>query len=670
MLFQDGIAGRDASLIPLDISAVKALVQAAVNVELFTIPLYMTSLYSLYGTHQITGQNNFYEGRWWPGMSTTANPQTGNEKAFNAIFSVFIAEMLHLQLASNMCTAMGVQPDFNSPALQSSNYGWTCYGPNNTVIPHILDFKDTIFPVNQIKVNLGPVNKEQVSLFLAIEESEGLAEKIIIPSKKSKYFPAVPFANWTTSSTEADLPLFGTIGNMYYCLWEYLSISYNNGTTLWDNVYQQTITVQQDLFNAVDPNSHPMAEYPGMPTTVEQDASAEALNNILNMINGITDQGEGNGVVQQIKVRLGLLQAVQPSFQPSDDALKADYPSYTDTGKSAPSADAAARFGYGAKDHFEVFTDVMAMVVAGQITTWDQWHAKPENKWTAAMLQPNPDQPNPYNLPAAADVAAALNRLKANNTNNSNYDLFSYAAAGAIAGVTTVLNTYWQNQGAGFPFPAMGGTGDRMAICWAVFGQAPNLAAGVKEKQSGILYHACQGMNLDPSQPNDPNNCAAIEVYHTCKGSNTCKAEGGCGFVQNVNGGGTCSSKINMQHAMRSSRYMGAEANKVEGTCSPIFVSAPSDNKCGALGGCAVPISASQVFPALPKSVVGMTLYDFGPAPTFTSTSFENMPYAEGDNVYDTAWKAYTAVLANRKQPSPGPAPAPSDVRLAFPPST
>src|SRR6478609_2122142 len=90
---------RSMDFFPTDLKALHTIVQAAVDVELFTIPLYMTSLYSLQGMHQINSKgNNFYEGRTWPGMSPTAKPQTGNQKAFNAVFSVFVAEMLHLQI--------------------------------------------------------------------------------------------------------------------------------------------------------------------------------------------------------------------------------------------------------------------------------------------------------------------------------------------------------------------------------------------------------------------------------------------------------------------------------------------------------------------------------------------------------------------------------------------
>ncbi|HEY0175317.1 MAG TPA: hypothetical protein VGC08_03000, partial [Pedobacter sp.] len=66
LLFKDGVNGRDPGLKKTDQSALNAIVQAAVNVELFTIPLYMATAYSLQGTHQINGQNNLYQGRFWP----------------------------------------------------------------------------------------------------------------------------------------------------------------------------------------------------------------------------------------------------------------------------------------------------------------------------------------------------------------------------------------------------------------------------------------------------------------------------------------------------------------------------------------------------------------------------------------------------------------------------
>ena len=329
---------------------------------------------------------------------------------------------------------------------------------------------------------------------------------------------------------------------MYLCLWEYISIQYSDGTTLWDTVFQAA-TLQQDLFNTTT-KSH-LPEYPGMSTTFKNDASSdEALQQLMSMINGITDQGEGCGVVAEIQARLKLLQRVKEQFQPDKDALETDYPSYTDSGKKKPkaeSADAAARSGFGKMDHFETFSYVMTLV--DEIGTWDLWHAQ-GHMWTADMLESG--APGPYNdiLPSTASIAAALNNLKAGGDNN--YTLLSQASAGSIAGVTTVLNTFWSTPGAPFPYPAMSGTGDRMAMCWAIFGKAPDLSIGVVPQQPNIMYNACQGLSLSGTET---EICANIAAYHTCISSNTCMAQGGCGFINTVNGGSGCSSRLTMLQA-------------------------------------------------------------------------------------------------------------------------
>src|ERR1044072_2072372 len=131
---------RPIKNIKTDKAALQAIVQACIDVELFTLPLYMVSMYSIHGMHQITSKkNDFYRGRLWPGMSPAPAPASSpNAAAFNHFFSVFIDEMLHLQLASNIAKALGVMPSFNSTALVDENYGWTCYGPEVSLLPHIL----------------------------------------------------------------------------------------------------------------------------------------------------------------------------------------------------------------------------------------------------------------------------------------------------------------------------------------------------------------------------------------------------------------------------------------------------------------------------------------------------------------------------------------------------
>nr|MDC2854724.1 hypothetical protein [Ningiella sp. W23] len=167
----------------------------------------------------------------------------------------------------------------------------------------------------------------------------------------------------------------------------------------------------------------------------------------------------------------------------------------------------------------------------------------------------------------------ALNSLRLTTHIGDTHKLFSSSAVGTIKGLTTALDRYWSGKTNEFPGPAMGGSGDRISICWATTGIAPDLVSGIDPQSADTLYHACQGMSYTNIGTND---LPPPEVYHSCKGSNDCKAQGGCGFVHSTTPGGSCG-----------------------GSVSSGPKSAPADNKCNNLGGCAVPISASQLFPEL-----------------------------------------------------------------------
>jgi len=608
------ITNRSLDELKTDISALQAISQAAINVELFTIPLYMNTLYSIQGTHQINSKGvDYYKGRQWPGSSTKAQPGTPNAKAFNIIFSVFIQEMLHLQMAANIATAIGIQqPSFTSSALQTPDHGWHCYGKNLSIIPHIVDLKDTT-KYKDVRVNLEALNENQVELFLAIEQPEDQARlelSKLPPEQQSKYFPTVPLAGWTPEKTEADLPLFGTIGWLYECFAQYISIEYTDGKTLWEKVFD-TQSIQQDLFNSKS-SGHPYMEFPKFNTlfTAEDKQNVMvAFDKAIDMMSAITDQGEGSDINIQRYRRTPLLQTVQEKYREDKAALEADYPSYTNNGKDAPSADATARGDNSSKDHYERFGEVKEIL--SQVLTWEQWHAQ-GHRWSEKdLINENYDPATaPKNIPAPADVAGALNRLKDDAVNM--FPVLSKVSVGAIAGITTVLDQYWQDQTLAFPYPSMVGSGDRISICWAIFGRSPDLAVGVGSPVDGKLYHACQGMSLDGS-PSD--TCAAIEVYHTCRGSNLCHAQGGCGFAQLDSGGGSCGGGGGSCSALRAKSPTIDKGGKVLcghscDTPPPTqLYSAPSDNKCKTFGGCAVPISASQLFPITQPST--MQLYDF-----------------------------------------------------------
>lgn len=684
------VKARDPKYLQADLACIKAIAQAAVNVELFTIPLYMTALYSIQGMHQINSEGSkLYTGRWWPGSGPAAgNKLTTNEQVFNKVYSVFIEEMLHLQLASNMSSTLGFAPIFTSGALQDDTYGWTCYKAGSTAIPHILDFKDWKGKnpdLSTLTVELRAMNADQVQLFMAIEETaERGAEMLNNPEvdrgndvKTPKYFEMAPYDWFTANMDEGDLPMFGSIGHMYASYWAYIEIEYTDGTSLLDHL----TSIQRDQFNNAPPRE--MAQYPGINGTIEDKrADLDKLKvQLINNINAITDQGEGADVIKSLMatwhdqswVKLfqpKMLGAVQNQFQPSKEALIKDYPGYDDEGNPTgeASGSAQARFDNGGKDHYELFVEVKDLIKKSDYVTWDVWHKNnPTNPWTADML----GKDGAPNLPSTADVAGALNRLNSASESQKTFETFSLSAVGTIKGITTSLNTYWSDRNAEFPSPAMGGSGDRISICWSVTGKCPDLVTGIENQQKGVLYHACQGMAIDGPQS---DSCADVLTYHSCKGSNDCKTQGGCGFVQSAAGGGSCSSSA---------------AKGVK--------SAPADNLCGGFGGCAVPISASQLYPAQDDHCYEMQLYKFGPAPAFKAEKIDwpelkardmlppvlvekpTMPYKPGEAVYDVAWRSYCAAKGlidtgkpnthDRRITMPEP-PAPSDIRLALPPST
>ena len=679
MLSLSAAAPRPAAKWRTDAAALRAIAQMAVNVELFTIPLYMTSLYSIQGFHPITGANtNFYQGRLWAGAKTSADPKTTNDKAFNIVFSVFIQEMLHLQMAANMATVVGVNPTFTGAPLQDDNGGWLCYGPDKSVIPGIIDLKDTKAH-EDVAVNIGPLDETALRLFLAIEQPEADARANIKADKQKDYFPKAPFKGWRYGDP---LPLFGTIGWMYQCYYDYLNLKYEDGTTLWSKVFTPN-AVQNDLFNTSGSGGHPMREFMGFETTIALTYPDIAFEQMVQMMDAITDQGEGNTINRGGGM---LMKAVEPKYRPDDTALKSDYPSYSDSGELLPSADAEARWPNDVKDHYERFGELQGML--HDLVTWPQW-LKRNPTWTAEMLTGEGlDPSNPYQLPTPADVAGALNALTGDPASKA---LLSQAVVGAIHGVTSVLNGYWTPPAGQpaplFPFPSMSGSGDRMSTAWAILGEAPDLSMSLPPPAAGTLYHSCQGIDFNGD---GTNSCAQVEVFHSCRGSNLCRATGGCGFVQPTTGGGNCGSATATRAPAAASCSAGGGGcgapsggsadqtqKAVTAGCGPppvdsTLYSAPGDNKCGGFGGCAVPISASQVFPRNGT----MQLFDFvdDPEKGWHSVALigpdAEMPFSYGEKVHTVAWRAFSAVMTARGKTPPANPPADDKIRLAFPPST
>ncbi|MEW6497707.1 MAG: ferritin-like domain-containing protein [Cyanobacteriota bacterium] len=125
----------------------KELVQehakAAVMVEMYTLPFYLTVLSSIK-----------YPSIQYP------DPDK-KHPAYNSILSICIEEMLHLQLAANLCIALDTQPIFTAPKY------------DGTPIPYLDPKNPTTGHHKLINVTLDSLNETTLDLMLDIETPSG-----------------------------------------------------------------------------------------------------------------------------------------------------------------------------------------------------------------------------------------------------------------------------------------------------------------------------------------------------------------------------------------------------------------------------------------------------------------------------------------------------------------
>ena len=115
--------------------------QGAVDLELWTIPYYLTMLYSI--------------------KDPTAD-------AYRLIQAVVYQEMLHVQLVANIANAFGYSPEFRAPVYKGKN------------IPHIDFDLDTPNPTQQYSpysAELGPLDDVRLNTTCLIEYPEWLTER-------------------------------------------------------------------------------------------------------------------------------------------------------------------------------------------------------------------------------------------------------------------------------------------------------------------------------------------------------------------------------------------------------------------------------------------------------------------------------------------------------------
>lgn len=127
--------------------------QAAVDLEFWTIPFYMSAMYSI---------------------------KDRNAEAYQLIRTVVNQEMLHLQSAANIANAYGLSPTFNAPEYKGKH------------IPHLnfdLDNPEVIKQYEPFTAEIGPLDKEHINAMCLIEipEDISIGKQVLLHSKVEEY---------------------------------------------------------------------------------------------------------------------------------------------------------------------------------------------------------------------------------------------------------------------------------------------------------------------------------------------------------------------------------------------------------------------------------------------------------------------------------------------------
>ncbi|MBI4750525.1 MAG: hypothetical protein HY774_18740 [Acidobacteria bacterium] len=199
----------------------------AARLELWTIPLYLSVAYSIQvmpdpttGRPELKAVNypilpgGLPDFEWFQGK-----PEQTAQFAFNSIMSIAFQEMLHIELAANLCNAIGARVDF----IGEDGRFFPKYDPDS--VPYIAvpsELRD--------QVRLAPLSLDSIGLLTWIEH----------------YLPRVPSPPLSTQPRDQ----YRSIGEFYHALQHGVDV-------MWEDLYPQqgspTVTdlKQKDDFQTV-----------------------------------------------------------------------------------------------------------------------------------------------------------------------------------------------------------------------------------------------------------------------------------------------------------------------------------------------------------------------------------------------------------------------------------
>lgn len=217
-----------------------AHLQMAINVEFFTIPLYLTAAASVKPsarsslTVQVSGEDQ------------NGNPLQATFGVYDAVFSVAVEEMYHLMWICNVAKSVGMPIQLQAPDM--------------TKLPTQLNLAASIASAYTGPANLADV----IDLLVAIETPDPTYQ-----------YPATPTTEITSfSGPVAPQASYNSIGDLYHALAYGLN--------------QLFPTLHQSSYDAFQ-KSMIAGNYPAVP-------GATDLASAMNCIAAIVEQGEGTGV--------------------------------------------------------------------------------------------------------------------------------------------------------------------------------------------------------------------------------------------------------------------------------------------------------------------------------------------------------------------------------------
>ena len=538
--------------------------KAIVGVEFFTIPVYLTAVYSF--TDEALAYQETSDGK-------TSNPLFTMQQ--NAL-SVAVQEMLHLQLACNLVSSLGDTPDIPQLDLQAGQ---------TITIPHL---KNAQGQPQTMKLGNLP---EALDAFLAIESPDP-AHQFPPPNAQAEY---------------------ASISDLYHATLELLGLvaqAANDTST-------PTFTDRNQVAYGTFPPT-----YPDMPMKVTNPASA------VTAASAIADQGEGQPLTPVANARVSRALAlfgfgnkaatgdepnVAPQFRPEESSrfgpfgMYAHFTRFQQIRQQLGSADfqrwdAAVRAAYRKKDP------------SLDLGSFYPGSGKPVTIElpTQYPLTAN-DVTNCNNLTwswITSQLSSGFGDGRLSPTYSTDPDAPSFTET--MIAFKYVIALIWKFAQVPSFVPQQGVTGAAVQQAMDVadplclFHWDSKTRSLKKRLHPPFMENACHGLNSCSGMgwggfADGPGNgaCATADP-HTCGGNNDCSGAGGCGFLVSPTGEACKSGKQMQRVAMNALRgdagpgpLCGSKTSELLPPCAEWI---PGMNSCAHLGGCQTPIGTLQVF--------------------------------------------------------------------------